>query len=372
MNREHFAVNDVLEFSLEVLAKAGYSAEKARATALALLEADSQGIFTHGTAGGTGLEEAVVRAGVTATVKLDSEPEYHEQKYPTILVVNANAAPGHYTSEIAVERVKEMARQFGFAKVYVYNANHFGAAGVWSQKIAQEGDLKGVVTCTTAACVRVTGDDPEDHLDYTKGAGKVNRIGTNPTAISVPHTDGVVTLDTAWTRLALSHCFKQLKSGGMLTIPEYIADSNMKSTLDPCDYAATMGDPPTGSVFPLGSTLAGYKGDSMLRFIEMDNALGGGPIAQVGGKNGRLISHTFEAQAIDVLYSTEEARVRIHDLMKDYEGTYFGPASRWPGDRALAAKKQINTLRRAAEHVGLSFGLKSQGLHEFPHDLFNK
>jgi LDH2 family malate/lactate/ureidoglycolate dehydrogenase len=232
------------------------------------------------------------------------------------------------------------------------------------------------------------GDDP-DRLDYTKGAGETIRLGTNPLAISIPHTDGIVTFDTAWTRMAVSYCLKHLKSGKMMTLPEYIGDAEYKSTFDPRDFAVSMDDLKniTGTVFPHGSTLAGYKGDSMLRFIEMDNALGGGPITKIdlgSTDKTRWISHTFEAQAIDVLYSKRDAKKRIRSLMSDYEQNYFGKNSRWPGDRADMAEiysesngipydeGQIETLKRAAEHVNLEFDLPISQEKPFPEHLFNK
>lgn len=388
IKREHFLPSDIYKFSLNILIKAGYREDMAESTAYALLEADKRGIFSHGTAGGTGLEEAVKRSGITATVRLDTEVVIHDGKYPTIKVIDANGVPGHYSSDIAVKLVKEMARKYGYGKIIVYNGNHYGAAGVWSNKIAADGDLKGTSTCTTVSVARVMGDDVE-RLDYTKGAGTVNRVGTNPMAISFPYTEGVLTFDAAWVRMAVSYCLKYLKAGEMMTVPEYIADKNFKSTLDPTDFADSIDklDIEKGSVFPHGSTLAGYKGDSMLRFIEIDNALGGGPIVKIplGSKDeSRRISHTFEAQALDILYSLEDAQKRIRALMRDYEESYFGSNSRWPGDRALAAIKysmkegipysngQINTLKRAAEHVGIEFTLQSQGLKGYPEDIFNK
>lgn len=388
LTRKHFKVDDIYDFSIKVLEAAGYGRTQAESTAYALLDSDKRGIFSHGTAGGTGLEEAVKRSGITSTVQLDSEPKYLIQKYPTIAIMDANGAPGHYTSDLAVEKVKELAREFGYGKVIVYNANHYGAAGVWSRKIASDGDLKGISTCTTVAAARVMGDDP-NRLDYTKGAGVSLRVGTNPLAISIPHQDGIVTFDTAWTRMAVSYCLKHLKSGKMMSIPEYIGDAEYKSTLDPKEFAESMHDLNNikGTVFPHGSTLAGYKGDSMLRFIEMDNALGGGPIIKIdlgSSDKSRWISHTFEAQAIDVLYSAGDARKRIRSLMSDYEQNYFGKNSRWPGDRADMAEiysesngipyddSQVETLRRAAEYVGISFDLQTYQEKEFPEHLFNK
>lgn len=385
--RNHYSVQDIYDFSIQVLEKAGYSTKKAKSTAFALLDADKRGIFSHGTAGGTGIEESVKRSGITSTVNLETEPIILEQKYDSVAVIDANGAPGHYTSDIAVELVKKIARKHGYGKVFVYNANHYGAAGVWSRKIAEDGDLKGSSTCTTVAVARVLGDDPE-RLDYTKGAGTENRLGTNPLAVSIPLVDGILTFDSAWTRMAVSYCLKKLKAGEMMTIPEYIADEHYKSTLNPQDFKESMQKEHKikGTVFPHGSTLAGYKGDAMLRFIEIDNAIGGGPTHRIpfeASDENRRISHTFEAQAMDLFYNLDEAKSKIADLMNDYK-KYFGPNSRWPGDRGDKAAQysetngipysqgQIDSLKRTAEHVGMSFDLKPIVYKEFPEEIFNK
>ena len=386
--RDHYNVKDLFSFTVEVLMNGDYSEKSSQATAYALLEADKRGIFSHGIAGGTGLEEAVKRVGITATVNPTAEPIILKQKYPSIAVIDANGAPGHITSMMAIDKVKALGRSQGLARVYVNNANHFGAAGVWSAKIAENSDMIGIVSCTTIACARTMGDDPEG-LDYTKGAGKEVRVGTNPIAISVPHEDGVMTLDMALTRMAISYGIKALKAGKKLTIPEYIADKDYNSTLNPLDLFDQKGGDLKGSLFPHGSTYSGYKGDIQLRMIEVINSLGGGPIKKVPiGKTDkrRRISHTFEAQMTDFLYSKEEALERVRELMKDYEINYFGPASRWPGDRAKEAikyalkegipysKGQIETLKRSAAFVGLDFNamIQSMGKKPYPAEVFKK
>ena len=386
--RFHYDVKDLFNFAVEVLKSGSYSEESAQATAYALLEADKRGIFSHGIAGGTGLEEAVKRVGITATVDPKAEPIILEQKYPSIAVIDANGAPGHITSMMAVDMVQKLGRKQGLARVFVNNANHYGAAGVWSNKIAENNDMIGIVTCTTIACARPMGDDPEG-LDYTKGAGKEVRVGTNPVAISVPHEEGILTLDMALTRMAISYGIKTLKAGTKLSIPEYIADKDYKSTLEPLDLFDPKGGDLKGSLFPHGSTFSGYKGDVQLRMIEVIHSLGGGPIKKVPiGKTDkrRRISHTFEAQMTDFLYTKEEALERVRELMKDYENNYFGPASRWPGDRANEAiiysltegipysKGQIDTLKRAAEYVGRDFHsmIQSVGKKQFPEKIFSK
>lgn len=388
--REHFGVKDMYNFAVEVLKKGGYSPKSAEATAYALLDADTKGIFSHGIAGGTGLEEAVKRAGVTSTVDTGAEPEIVSQKYPTLTVIDANGSPGHISSMMAVDIVKETARKYGMGKVYVNNANHFGAAGVWSDLIAKDGDLEGITTCTTVACSPVMGDDPEG-LDYTKGMGKEVRMGTDPIAISIPYKDDKVTLDMATTRMAASYCAKAFKEGNMMKIPSYACNKDGKSTLDPKEVFSFENGKFAliGGFFPLGSETAGYKGNGLgIISVEMDHVLGGGPVEKaywLAAGNKRRISHTFQAQAVDFLYDKETAQARVSEFMRDYE-KYFGSASRWPGDRSKSAieyatkegipysEGQVNTLRRAAAHVGLNFDemVISKGKKKFPAEIFKK
>ncbi|MHA1122173.1 MAG: Ldh family oxidoreductase [Candidatus Heimdallarchaeota archaeon] len=387
--REHFKWSDIHRFSTKALVKSGYPEVSAKATAHALLEADMRGIFSHGLAGGTGLEESVKGIGLFSTVDPTAEPEILPQKYPAIAVINAHGAPGHITSMEAIRLLEKLARKNGIAKVYVCEGNHFGAAGVWSEMIAAQGDLIGTVTCTTSALVKPMGDDPKG-LDYTKGAGKEVRIGTNPIAVSVPHKDGIITVDMALTRMAANYCIKAYKTGDMLTIPEYAADKDYKSTLDPKDFIVREESGEqylTGSIFPLGSTQAGYKGDALLRMIEVEHSVYGGPIEKLTiGEKKQRVSLAFQAQVVDCLYTEEEARSRVRKLMIDYESKYFGEATRWPGDRSKEAydysKKegipfsdgQIEMLRRAAIHVGLNFDemISSIGRKSYPINIFKK
>ncbi|MEA2071124.1 MAG: Ldh family oxidoreductase [Asgard group archaeon] len=386
--RDHYKINEIENLAIKVLQKSGYPEKAAKATAKALLEADKRGIFSHGLAGGTGLEEAATLTGLFTTVNPEAEPEILPQKYPTIAIIDAHSAPGHITSEKAVALVKKLARKYGLAKVIVKEANHFGAAGVWSERIAKEGDLIGTVTCTTSALVKPMGDDPKG-LDYTKGAGEDLRTGTNPIAISIPHYTGILTLDMALTRMAANYCIKAYKTGEKLHIPEYAADKNYKSTLDPADFVEITNGKQhyKGSIFPLGSTQAGYKGDALLRMIEAEHSIGGGALKKIDSKpNSPRISLGYQAQVIDYQYTKEEAQSRVRELMTDYEENYFGPATRWPGDRGKKAleysqqegipyhHQQVEMLKRIAKQVGVDFDAIVQSLEKkvYPVAIFKK
>jgi L-2-hydroxycarboxylate dehydrogenase (NAD+) len=388
--REHYIVENIQKFAVKLLKRGGYPEKVAKATAFALLEADKKGIFSHGLAGGLGLEEAVKRSALYTSVDPQAEPIILPQKYPTLAIIDAKLASGHFSSIIAVDLVKKIARELGIAKVVVKNANHFGAAGVWSSMIAEDGDLIGMVTCTTAAIVKPMGDD-QNGLDYTIGAGKEVRMGTNPLAISIPHKEGILTMDMALTKLAVSYFLKALKTGETIKIPEYLADENYKSSMNPKELIGIKDGKQffKGSIFPLGSTHSGYKGDILLRMVEVDHSLGGGAIERVDVASidpNRRISLAFQAQVIDFHYTKEDARDRVRELMRDYELKYFGSASRWPGDRAIEAyeysvregipysQEQVDMLKRAALHVGMNFDemVHSVGRKPYPFDVFKK
>ncbi|MHA2499823.1 MAG: hypothetical protein ACXAEL_09690 [Candidatus Hodarchaeales archaeon] len=89
---------------------------------------------------------------------------------------------------------------------------------------------------------------------------------------------------------------------------------------------------------------------------------------------------------MDFLYTKEAARARVRTVMQDYESKYFGPASRWPGDRANKAidyamqegipysQGQIEMLRRTAAFVGLNFDkmVRAVGKKPYPTEIFKK
>ena len=54
--------------------------------------------------------------------------------------------------------------------------------------------------------------------------------------------------------------------------------------------------------------------------IEVEHSVYGGPIEKLTvGEKKQRVSLAFQAQVIDSLYSEEEARNRVHELMIDYE-----------------------------------------------------
>src|SRR5437867_10963672 len=99
--RDHREVEALLSFCRECLERKGYPPAYAETTAFALVEADARGIFTHGAAGGTGLDEALARTGVAATGGVGAGARRLEPRSPTIGVIDACGGAGHYHPRLA-------------------------------------------------------------------------------------------------------------------------------------------------------------------------------------------------------------------------------------------------------------------------------
>ena len=162
---------------------------KARVVADVLIEADLRGIYSHGINNLDILIINSIKAGGTNPKAIPID--ITKNKNLCIRHINAMGDLGGYTAMKAVKLVKAMARKYGMGKVYITNANHFGALAIYSEEIAKDKDLAGRVTCTTPSVMKPFG-------------GTKNRLGTNPLSISIPYDQGVVTIDMATTVHAMS------------------------------------------------------------------------------------------------------------------------------------------------------------------------
>lgn len=350
---------DVKTYVARIMELHGVSSAKSAVTADVLVEADMRGIFSHGVNNFDLLVISSIKEGGTNP---DAVPEdvTRNKDFP-IRHIGARGDLGHPVAKSAVDCVKELARKHGIGKVYVFNANHFGAAAVYSEEICEENDLAGRVTCTTPSVVRPYG-------------GQRNRLGTNVICWSLPCNEGILTIDMATTIHAVSGVVKALIEGAPLPFPVF--DKNGEETTDqnrfesPADFLAN------GSMVPLGGLLpekteeadAGFKGSGLATLIELDSVIGGGPsnfIDPVTHGENRWIAQTFEAWRIDTLFPREDALQHISktidDIRKYGDDEMLLPGEKEHRQRALSlsegieySAKQIERLNELGEEVGLA------------------
>jgi LDH2 family malate/lactate/ureidoglycolate dehydrogenase len=292
----------------DLLTRHGVPPFKAKVTAEVLVEADMRGIFSHGINSLDLIVINSIKQGGTDP-NAQAEDKTRNPDFP-IRHVDAHGDLGHPMAMDAVDKVKELARQHGYGKVYVGNANHFGIGAIYTEKICAEKDLSARVTCTTPSVVKPYG-------------GEKKRLGTNVIAWSVPYDRGFVTIDIATTIHAVSGVLRALIEKMPLPFPVF-GPTGSKTT-DPKVFDGFMDFLKRGSMIPLGGmgergADVGYKGTGMAMLIELDNVIGAGfstyidPI-MVDAK--RRIRQTFEAWRIDTLFGQNDALAHISRTISD-------------------------------------------------------
>jgi L-2-hydroxycarboxylate dehydrogenase (NAD+) len=318
----------------ELLTRHGVPLSKAGVTAEVLVEADMRGIFSHGI---NALDLIVISSIKLGGTDPNAQPE-DKTRNPDLQIrhIDAHGDLGHPMAMDAVRTVKELAREHGYGKVYVTNANHFGIGAIYTEKICAEKDLSGRVTCTTPSVVVPYG-------------GEKKRLGTNVIAWSIPYDQGFITIDMATTIHAVSGVLRAFIEGTPLPFPVYSPEG--AKTTDSRVFDGFVDFLKRGSMVPLGGmgeggADAGYKGTGLAVLIELDSVIGGGASAAVDplmSDKNRRISQTFEAWRIDTLFEQKDALALVSKTVSDIRSEQ-GKGMLLPGE------KEANQRKKSLEH----------------------
>jgi LDH2 family malate/lactate/ureidoglycolate dehydrogenase len=264
---------------------AGLPERAAQAAASGLVEADLEGLPSHGVML-TDMYLARIRAGSVSTKEAGMIVSDRE----AAVVLDAGHALGQLTGSQAMELAVERARRFGIASVAVRHGFHFGAARRYAVAAAKVGCI-GIVACNTRPLMPAPG-----------GAERI--VGNNPLAISVP-SDGPIpiVLDMATSEAAMGKI--RLAEKSRQPIPDtWAVKADGSSTTDPSEAIG-------GMLLPSG----GPKGFGLAFLIDLMCGLlsGGASGAQVQPLYGDPslpydCSHLFIA--IDVAHFTDPAAFR--------------------------------------------------------------
>lgn len=312
---EYIRINHeiIKEWCAKTLLFYGAKPKDASIVANVLVEADMREIASHGVAGGSGLDDIISKiqqGGINNNYNLQF-PSVEKMKYPTIINVDADGGPGHSIAMTCVEIVKNIARKYGKGIVYLSNATHFGAAGIYSEKIAEDKDIIGKVSCITPSWMSLFNKNNElVHGKY---------LGTNPVAWSTPYQDGVITIDAAMTQRASSVALNAGKNNiscedKQYVTKEYLLDNDGKEIICPSGIDQVI----NGSLLPLGGYEYGYKGYGFALSITLEHIIGGSTYEFIpnGCKTikGR-VGQIFEATMMDSLYNTEDAISKMQHMI---------------------------------------------------------
>lgn len=168
-----------------------------------------------------------------------------KQTMPCCAVLDANHGLGLVASQRATDTAIDIARQYGLGAVAVRNSSHFGAAGYYADRAAEQG-LIGLAFTNAMPAIAPTG-------------GTEGLLGTNPigAAFPIPGADPVIA-DMATAVVARSR-IRHALAAGQKSIPEgWALDPSGQPTTDPAVAVK-------GSLLPIG----GPKGYALALMVEI-------------------------------------------------------------------------------------------------------
>jgi LDH2 family malate/lactate/ureidoglycolate dehydrogenase len=146
----------------------GLPDDQAATSAQVLLEADLLGIDSHGVALIPLYDEFLASGKIVSPARIEVV-----RSFGATGLVDGGGGFGEAPAVLAMDLAIEKARTFGIGAVAVRNSNHYGAAGIYALRAAEQ----GLIGLSTTAV-------------YKPGVvptfGKVAMLGTNPIAFAAP------------------------------------------------------------------------------------------------------------------------------------------------------------------------------------------
>ena len=234
-----FTPTELNELATQALRRAGASEAMANATARALVDADLQGLASHG------VSRIPQYATHLSNGRADGQAVARVIKSRGgAVLVDAGCGLAFPACALAVTEAIARAREFGVAFVGVTNSHHFGVAAYHLGPVAQAG-MVGLAFGNSPAAMPAAG-------------GGRPIFGTNPIAAVFPRRDGLpLTIDLSLSEVARGKVMVAAKEGRAIPLG-WALDRAGQPTTDP--NAAL-----EGSMLPMG----GAKGAMLALIVEL-------------------------------------------------------------------------------------------------------
>lgn len=311
---------DLVTLARDLLAAAGAPGDKALLVAEALVDADIEGLGSHGL-----MLLPMYLDRIAAGSVVPSAEGRIVSDTGTQIVFDAENGLGHVTAARAAALAVERAAEHGLAAVAVRNVFHFGAAGRFARTMAEAGCV-GMVMANTRPLMPAPG-----------GAERV--VGNNPIAMAVPGPAGPIVLDLALSAGAMGK-IRLAESRGATIEPGWATDAAGTPTTDP-------GEAIRGMLLPAG----GPKGFGLAVMVDlMTGGLASGAIGEaVSPLYGDLAKPYGSANlflAIDIagfrpLADFTAAAGMFADRIRASRTAPGAGPVRMPGDRASEAHRSF-------------------------------
>lgn len=319
---------DLEGWATAVLVRAGLRRQDAATVAGSLMFAESRGIGTHGLIRLSTYVERIGAGGINNAANVSIAADLK-----ALVVLDADHAPGATSGIVAVDLVIERASECGIACAVVRNANHFGASGYFTNRIADAG-LLGMALCNTEPVMCAP-------------AGGLPVLGTNPIAVAVPLDRAErPQLDMATTTVSQGKLLIAHQAGESIPVG-WAVDTAGRNTTCAADGLA-------GALLPSG----GPKGFGLAFVVDALLALGGAnvstDVAPLNGDPGtpQRLGHFFLAIRADSADPLDDYRQRITDLVEAIHGSGAPDAASRPlvpGEPELSRERGMNGLLEVSE-----------------------
>ncbi len=292
--------DDARSLTRIALAQAGVPVADAETVADALVDTSLRGIDTHGLRLLPQYLDELATGVANASARIRAI-----QDRGAGLLMDADGALGVLAGLTAARTAANRARQFGVAAVGVRNSNHFGAASVYTRRLARDG-LIGIAVTSAASRVAPHG-------------GVEPLFGTNPISVAAGKGDQFA-LDMATSQV----CFGEIKHRRAQHRPlddGWVTDVDGQPTTKPDEAYAL-------------SPLGGYKGQGLAMAVTLlAGVLTGSPLdwqlSQVGEGahgQGRGVGHLLLALDPQAFTGQRNFRTGLADLLSTVRTTT--PANR--------------------------------------------
>jgi (2R)-3-sulfolactate dehydrogenase (NADP+) len=305
---------ELFQLARGALERAGAQAPMAEAAARHLVQAEEQGLPTHG------MSRVPFYCGMLRNGRADgsAQPSLAAERAGACLIDNRDGLP-YVSVQWAIKEVIERARLNGVAFAGIRNSAHVGVLGIHLLPVAQAG-LAGFAFTNSPAAIPAWG-------------GKKALFGTNPVAAVFPRKNrDPLVIDLALTTVVRGKIMMAMRRGER--IPEgWALDRHGRPTTDPKEAIEH------GSLFPIG----GAKGAMLALMFELIcAALTGAAIGPEADSffseqgNRPRIGQAFIAIDPGALAGMERYFERVETLIGAMQAD---PQVRLPGARRFAAEK---------------------------------
>ncbi|KAI1728874.1 malate/L-lactate dehydrogenase domain-containing protein [Ditylenchus destructor] len=260
-------VEQMRSFVANCMQAIGADSEQALQLADLLVTADLRGHYSHG----VNRLRIYMEDVVSGNCKPNGQPHVLKQKGGTAWVDGDNAlgvVVGNYCTDLAIK----LAQEHGVGWVVAKGSNHFGIAGYYPLRMAEQGFVGMAFTNTSP-------------LMFPNRSAQVG-LGTNPISVVAPaeRPGDSFALDMATTTVALGKVELAQRKGEKIPL-QWGANSSGKVTDNPDEVVDG------GALLPLGGAeeTGGYKGTGLAMMVELFCGILGGATF---GKNIRTWRET--------------------------------------------------------------------------------